>query len=151
MKKITNDWLVSAESDLLLVRMIQPQEELTHLSAFHAQQAIEKSFKALIEEYDFGFIKTHSLETLFGKVTSVFHPEFNTDLLTLLDQLYIDARYPGELGLLPNGKPSALYIHSHQHNDDRMSRQFFEELQIPDADINLGICSGTHAQQVGRP
>ena len=30
-----------------------------------------------------------------------------TDLLTLLDQLYIDARYPGELGLLPNGKPTA--------------------------------------------
>jgi hypothetical protein len=24
----------------------------------------------------------------------------------LLDQLYIDARYPGELGLLPHGKPT---------------------------------------------
>jgi UDP-N-acetylglucosamine 2-epimerase (non-hydrolysing) len=31
-----------------------------------------------------------------------------------------------------------------------MSRQFFEELQIPEADINLGICSGTHAEQVGQ-
>ena len=31
-----------------------------------------------------------------------------------------------------------------------MSRKFFEELNIPDADINLGIGSGTHAEQVGR-
>ncbi len=26
--------------------------------------------------------------------------------MIVLDQLYIDARYPGELGLLPNGKPT---------------------------------------------
>ena len=43
-----------------------------------------------------------------------------------------------------------LHIPTGQHYDDRMSRQFFEELQIPDADINLGICSGTHAEQVGQ-
>ena len=36
-----------------------------------------------------------------------------------------------------------------QHYDDRMSRAFFEELNIPEADINLGIGSGTHAEQVG--
>lgn len=28
------------------------------------------------------------------------------DLLTDLDDLYIDARYPGEFGLLPHGKPT---------------------------------------------
>ncbi len=50
MKKITNDWLNSAESDLLLIQSIMYQESLTHLAAFHAQQAIEKSFKAVIEE-----------------------------------------------------------------------------------------------------
>lgn len=108
MKKITKDWLASAESDLLLIRMILSQENLTHLSAFHAQQSIEKTFKAIVEENDLGFIKTHSLETLFNKVKKSFAPEIDTNLLTLLDQLYIDARYPGELGLLPNGKPSAI-------------------------------------------
>lgn len=40
-------------------------------------------------------------------------------------------------------------IHTGQHYDDRMSRAFFDELGIPDADINLGIGSGTHAEQVG--
>jgi len=46
MKKITKDWLASAECDLLLIQEIISNENLTHLSAFHAQQAVEKSFKA---------------------------------------------------------------------------------------------------------
>ncbi|MEZ5149490.1 MAG: UDP-N-acetylglucosamine 2-epimerase, partial [Bacteroidales bacterium] len=40
-------------------------------------------------------------------------------------------------------------MHTGQHYDDRMSRAFFEALGIPDADINLGIGSGSHAEQVG--
>ena len=40
-------------------------------------------------------------------------------------------------------------IHTGQHYDDRMSRSFFDSLEIPKADINLGIGSGSHAEQVG--
>jgi HEPN domain-containing protein len=106
MKKTTKEWFTSAESDLLLIQEINSNENLTHLSAFHAQQSIEKSFKAMIEEFDLGFIKTHSLEMLYNIVKDKILTKFNTDLLIILDQLYIDARYPGEMGLLPNGKPS---------------------------------------------
>ena len=42
-----------------------------------------------------------------------------------------------------------LLVHTGQHYDDRMSKSFFKALQIPEADINLGIGSGTHAEQVG--
>ena len=42
-----------------------------------------------------------------------------------------------------------LLVHTGQHYDDKMSHAFFDALSIPDADINLGIGSGTHAEQVG--
>jgi UDP-N-acetylglucosamine 2-epimerase (non-hydrolysing) len=42
-----------------------------------------------------------------------------------------------------------ILCHTGQHYDDRMSKAFFASLQIPKADINLGIGSGSHAEQVG--
>jgi UDP-N-acetylglucosamine 2-epimerase (non-hydrolysing) len=42
-----------------------------------------------------------------------------------------------------------MLIHTGQHYDDRMSKAFFTALNIPSADINLGIGSGSHAEQVG--
>lgn len=43
-----------------------------------------------------------------------------------------------------------LLVHTGQHYDDKMSQGFFDELCIPQADLNLGIGSGSHAEQVGR-
>ena len=43
-----------------------------------------------------------------------------------------------------------ILVHTGQHYDDKMSKAFFEALNIPEADINLGIGSGTHAEQVGQ-
>ena len=43
-----------------------------------------------------------------------------------------------------------LLVHTGQHYDDRMSKSFFQALDIPDADIHLGIGSGSHAEQVGK-
>lgn len=42
-----------------------------------------------------------------------------------------------------------LLLHTGQHYDERMSELFFESLNIPKADINLGIGSGSHAKQIG--
>ncbi len=42
-----------------------------------------------------------------------------------------------------------ILVHTGQHYDDRMSKAFFEALNIPSADINLGVGSGSHAEQVG--
>ena len=38
-------------------------------------------------------------------------------------------------------------IHTGQHYDAEMQHQFFEQLQIPQPDIDLGVGSGTHAVQ----
>lgn len=41
-------------------------------------------------------------------------------------------------------------VHTGQHYDYNMSEQFFEELDIPKPEYNLGISGGTHAQMTGR-
>lgn len=43
-----------------------------------------------------------------------------------------------------------LLVHTGQHYDARMSRAFFEDLGLPRPDVDLGVGSGTHAEQTGR-
>jgi UDP-N-acetylglucosamine 2-epimerase (non-hydrolysing) len=38
-------------------------------------------------------------------------------------------------------------IHTGQHYDERMSQIFFDELGLPEPDVNLGVGSGSHASQ----
>ncbi len=43
-----------------------------------------------------------------------------------------------------------ILVHTGQHFDHNMSDLFFEELDIPKVDYNLGISGGTHAEMTGR-
>ena len=43
-----------------------------------------------------------------------------------------------------------LICHTGQHFDKNMSKIFFEELEIPEPDFNLGVGSGSHADQTAR-
>jgi HEPN domain-containing protein len=98
------EWLNAAKDDLDNISYIIKVEHLTNVVAFHSQQAIEKSFKALIEYKQIHFIKTHNLEKLYHQIKDIINIDY--DKLELINELYIESRYPGDMGLLPEGKPS---------------------------------------------
>jgi len=106
MKQITKDWLETASLDLESIPLIIQNDRLTGHVAFHAQQAIEKSLKASIEEYGGRVPKIHSLSKLFELCVPYISVPIDDDIIIALDSLYIESRYPGEFGLLPEGKPN---------------------------------------------
>ena len=100
-------WLMAAKDDLILLEDIKNNVHITNLIAFHSQQAIEKSLKAVIESKNQKVPKTHKLQQLFELVDIKIDLNDNLiNLIHLLDELYIDSRYPNDFGLLPYGKPS---------------------------------------------
>ncbi len=105
-KELALEWLEAATADLKTIEHTLDDEGLTHMVAFHAQQSIEKCLKALLELQNRPVPKEHSIIRLYGLVAEILNMELPRDLLTDLDDLYIGARYPGELGLLPNGRPT---------------------------------------------
>ena len=106
MKQLTREWLNAAEDDLMTVENLMSNTFLTNIMAFHSQQAIEKSFKAIVEEFGISFKRTHNLETLLINIADVIHLTVNELIISELDRLYLDSRYPGDLGLMPKGKPT---------------------------------------------
>jgi UDP-N-acetylglucosamine 2-epimerase (non-hydrolysing) len=48
------------------------------------------------------------------------------------------------------GTSQQFVVHTGQHYDERMSAEIFEDLQLPEPDIFLGIGSGTHGVQTAR-
>jgi HEPN domain-containing protein len=106
MKEITKQWLDFAKADLLNCELVINQEFLTNIVAFHSQQATEKCFKAIIEEERVKTERIHNLYNLFTKIELFLDFEVDLNLLELFDKIYLSSRYPGEMGLLPEGKPT---------------------------------------------
>lgn len=105
MRNFTKEQLKAANDDLLTINEIVDNSFLTHITAFHAQQCVEKAMKAILEEYEIDYPKIHKLVKL-KTLVPVELKDIDEDMLFILDDLYIESRYPGELGLLPNGKPT---------------------------------------------
>ena len=107
MKKQVEDWLLLADKDLQAAGIISNDEyPLTNIAAFHCQQAIEKYFKAFIIEKDIPLVKTHDLIKLNGMINEIKNLGIDEKKLMVINEVYMDSRYPGDLGLMPDGLPT---------------------------------------------
>ena len=106
MKFLTKEWLNAAELDVKSATQLLQDESLTSVVTFHCQQAIEKSFKAVLIENDRDPQRIHDLLRLYKLVLEFIDPFEDILTLKIINEAYIDSRYPSDLGLLPDGKPS---------------------------------------------
>lgn len=106
MKFLSEEWLKAANDDLIVIDEIVDNQLVTNVTAFHCQQCVEKCFKSLLEEYGLRIPRIHNLITLYEDVKGISDFGFDEDMFDKLDKLYIDTRYPSELGLMPFGKPT---------------------------------------------
>ena len=119
MKKQAKSWIDAASADLLTIEEIMDNDLLTQIVAFHSQQAIEKCFKAIIEQNDAPIPKIHNLVTLSEKIQQYGKIDIDYSIIEQLNSLYLESRYPTDLGLLPDGKPTK-----------EIARKFYEHAKM---------------------
>jgi HEPN domain-containing protein len=103
MKKQVKAWIEFAEKDILTVSEIIENPNLTNIVTFHCQQGIEKYFKAFILENEKPLMRTHNLLALYGIIKEIIDFELDEDLLSTVNDIYLESRYPGEVGLFDDG------------------------------------------------
>ncbi len=102
--KMAKEWLKASQDDIKVIRNIIDFGDLTHIVAFYSQQSIEKSLKALLEYQNKPVPKIYKITKLITNLDGFII--YDKELIKLLDSLYIESRYPGDMGLLPYGKPT---------------------------------------------
>jgi HEPN domain-containing protein len=119
MKKLVKDWIFFADTDLKTAEtLIKDDNPFNNIIAFHCQQAIEKYLKAYLVEKSVPLVKTHDLIKLNDMVKEIKDLGINEEKLMIIKQIYSESRYPGDLGLLPDGLPS-----------DKQAKEFIEFAQ----------------------
>jgi len=97
--ELVRAWKVKSEHDLKACRqLLQADEPLAEIIAFHAQQAVEKALKGfLLSRKCFDFPKTHDLGRLLDLAES-FEPKLsNIDEIIELTPYAVEMRYPESL------------------------------------------------------
>lgn len=99
MKALTKEWIKKAEKDVGTSRREFAVKKDANWDAvcFHAQQAVEKYLKGMLQEYEISFSKTHDLSVLLDLLLPEF-PELSVleDDLEWLSAFAVEFRYPGE-------------------------------------------------------
>jgi HEPN domain-containing protein len=88
------DWLRHARADLALAQ-VEVSPQLLELLCFHAQQACEKSLKAVLVYFGVAIPKTHSLRALVDLISKYSAVPTDIAACAALTDYAVTTRYPG--------------------------------------------------------
>ncbi|MGQ9628533.1 MAG: HEPN domain-containing protein [Anaerolineae bacterium] len=104
MKK-KNPWFDYALDDFKGIRVLL-NEKVYRLVCFHAQQFVEKVFKGLLFQQGMDPPRTQDLGFLYQKLGQLNAPlRIDVADLEFLSGVYVEFRYPPEIGFLSHGEP----------------------------------------------
>jgi HEPN domain-containing protein len=92
---IVGEWLDAARGDLRMADVLLRAEDVEPWGiAFHAQQAIEKSLKAILAHDGVAVPRTHDLMDLVGRVAPRWKPPLDEDSMDRITDFAVATRYP---------------------------------------------------------
>jgi len=96
------DWIRHAESDLAIASQPPPAGVLFETLCFHAQQAVEKSLKAVLISHNVEPPYTHDIAKLISAIeaSGIEWPD-RLDDAAGLTRYAVQTRYPGVVGPVP--------------------------------------------------
>lgn len=90
------DWIMHAESDLSLAKLELSDVVLLSSLCFHAQQAVEKTLKAVLIGHGIEITKTHNIFSIVERLPeSITFPD-NLKAAFNLTKYAVVTRYPGD-------------------------------------------------------
>ncbi|MBT9131049.1 MAG: hypothetical protein DDT42_01823 [candidate division WS2 bacterium] len=100
-----NPWFDYALDDFKAIEVLL-NEKVYRLACFHAQQFVEKVFKGLLFQQGIDPPRTHDLGFLYQKLEQLnLLLKIDMPDLEFLSDVYLEFRYPPDIGLLPHGEP----------------------------------------------
>jgi HEPN domain-containing protein len=90
------DWLRRARSDLALAGIALPRDVLYNELCFHAQQAVEKSIKAVLVHCGIEFRKAHNIDYLMTLLPPEVSMPPAAEEIVSLTSYAVMFRYPGD-------------------------------------------------------
>jgi HEPN domain-containing protein len=111
LRELVEDWVRKADLDYRAAeRLMQDQDRLREIIAFHCQQAVEKYLKAFLVRRQIEFPKTHNIRQLLKLVARVSpHMAGLLKDAAGLTPYGVDVRYPGDLPEVLPGQEDHLF------------------------------------------
>ncbi|MCX6271557.1 MAG: HEPN domain-containing protein [Bacteroidetes bacterium] len=92
------NWLFKANEDIAVIKQLASEtpELFTGAICYHAQQAVEKYFKAFLVFHDIDFKKVHDLDYLLTLCIGIDRSDLEQIKLESLNDYGVSVRYPDD-------------------------------------------------------